>query len=46
MGSVLLFISLLDEIAKELGGAQDVHGVLEGDGVEGHADTAETCRHS
>jgi len=27
-----------DEIAKELGGAQDVLGLLEGDGVEGHAD--------
>ena len=27
-----------DEIAKELGGTQDVLGLLEGDGVEGHAD--------
>ena len=27
-----------DEIAKELGGTQDVLGFLEGDGVEGHAD--------
>ena len=26
-----------DEIAKELGGTQDVLGFLEGDGVEGHA---------
>ena len=27
-----------DEIAKELGGAQDVLGLLEGNGIEGHAD--------
>ena len=27
-----------DEIAKELGGTQGVLGLLEGDGVEGHAD--------
>jgi len=27
-----------DEIAKELGGTQDMLGLLEGDGVEGHAD--------
>ena len=30
-----------DEIAKELGGTQDVLGFLEGDGVEGHADGAD-----
>ena len=28
----------VDEIAKELGGAQDVLGLLEGNGIEGHAD--------
>mgnify|MGYP005658508667 CR=1 FL=1 len=28
----------VDEIAKELGGAQDVLGLLEGNWVEGHAD--------
>ena len=28
----------VDEIAKKLGGAQDVLGLLEGDGIEGHAD--------
>ena len=27
-----------DEIAKKLGGAQDVLGLLEGNGIEGHAD--------
>ena len=27
-----------DEIAKEFGGAQDVLGLLEGNGIEGHAD--------
>ena len=30
--------STADEIAKELGGTQYVFGLLEGDGVEGHAD--------
>ena len=28
----------VDEIAKKLGGAQDVLGLLEGNGIEGHAD--------
>ena len=28
----------VDEIAKELGGAQDVLGLLEGNWIEGHAD--------
>ena len=28
----------VDEIAKELGGAQDVLGLLEGNRIEGHAD--------
>ena len=31
----------VDEIAKELGGAQDVLGLLEGNGIEGHRPTTD-----
>ena len=36
----------VDEIAKELGGAQDVLGLLEGNRIEGHADGGFAVSHS